>query len=342
MFASRFVTASGSFLLWLSLFAPMSAEAIKKVRNFSDYEKVDMEMTAIPPSPEDLKNSQLTVGIDIGFTEDPNSGDLNAYERAAVSLKSNLSRFVNQLDLQVVPDGQVDRAVREVGLRSESFDPDARASIAKVILADVENIAFSSEYREKGSMFTFKRDELVGCVYSGTVRGSLRVYDSFSRELSNTVVFEGRGTGFESGQCNSRAQNIDPIVDKATEDAIQAAAAGIGNELAPIGYVVGRRTHKNNSLFRVSFGESMEMENVKEVEILQIVRFKNDLTGETEIDIEVVATGEVSDQTTQNYTFVFVKNKDGAEQVRLGDMARLRYQKKCRPFDPVCFIRRGP
>jgi hypothetical protein len=116
------------------------------------------------------------------------------------------------------------------------------------------------------------------------------------------------------------------ILIDALDKVIVKAHTHLKNQFAPSGYVLEHRTYDDNHIFKVSLGKAAGATPGQKVIFIKSVPDKNPLTGVVSIEQVKVAEGEITEQITDSYSFIIIKDKEGMDKIRLGDQIKVLYK----------------
>jgi hypothetical protein len=121
-----------------------------------------------------------------------------------------------------------------------------------------------------------------------------------------------------------------PVPEKVLIDALDKvivkAHTHLKNQFAPSGYVLEHRSFDDTHIFKVSLGKASGAIPGQKVIFIKSVPDKNPLTGVVSIDQVKVAEGEVTEQMTDSYSFIIIKDREGMDKIRLGDQVKILYK----------------
>ena len=201
--------------------------------------------------------------------------------------------------------------------------PDVADYAVKVVMGVA---AWSSEYVQATS-FKGKDGKMITTPASHTHSGrsvmTVRIYAVPSLRLVQSLAVEGKYA--VSGQSTAAPQSQGGALMKAaTEGGITGQKGAMLNEFAPKGYVISRRTMGEESIFRVMLGKQTGARKCDKVQIFALKENKNPLTNTVTYDEVLRAEGSMTDSIGDGESWVRVKDKKEANQVRMGQIVRVR------------------
>lgn len=156
----------------------------------------------------------------------------------------------------------------------------------------------------------------------------VRVLDSDTGQLLETYRWEGRyGTSTE-GLTTLRPGEAQQLVRGAVKAAVEKGAWELKRTFPPKGYVMGGRTNGSDFIFKISGGKQAGMAVGQKMLLARVEHKTNPLTGKRELNETPVARGVVSSEIDSEFAWVLVKEKEQAERVQAGDLARATFEEK--------------
>lgn len=167
------------------------------------------------------------------------------------------------------------------------------------------------------------------CTTSGKVAFSLKVVQLPSLDVIKTIDQEATASSTEDsrGDCSRVSQGAaNGIVDAAIANAVQKAHTELKNQFAPAGYVVERRVHEKDNIFKTTLGATGGAKEGLPVVFVRTVSEQNALTGVASAEQVNIAEGVISDQIGAGFSFLIVSDKEKAEKVLMGDKVQVKYE----------------
>ncbi len=116
------------------------------------------------------------------------------------------------------------------------------------------------------------------------------------------------------------------LLTAALEKVIVKAHTQLKNQFAPSGYVLEHRALNDTHIFKVSLDKTAGAKAGLKVIFFKSVQDKNPLTGVVSVDQVKIAEGEITEEITDSYSYVVVKEKSGIDKIRLGDTVKVLYK----------------
>ncbi len=167
------------------------------------------------------------------------------------------------------------------------------------------------------------------CTTSGKAAFSLKIVQLPSLDVIKTIDQEATASSTQdtSYSCPALSQGAAKgIVAAAIANAVQKAHTELKNQFAPSGYVVERRTHEKDSIFKTTLGETGGAKEGLPVVIVRAVSEQNALTGVASTEQVKIADGVISDQVGAGFSFLIVSNQAMAGKILMGDKVQVKYE----------------
>lgn len=177
--------------------------------------------------------------------------------------------------------------------------------------------------------------------YSSDVSGNIKVYELPSMSVVANFEFNGKKSRSENVKTNNNLQiggliefggqkaeglnRDDGLVRNAGKDAIDDVSFDIKNFFAKKGYILEKRVLKNKAIFKISVGSADGIKTGDKFEVIGKYQIDNALTGKTEIERRIIASGEVSDKIDPKSSWVLIDDSNTINSIRLGDMVQFKY-----------------
>ena len=101
----------------------------------------------------------------------------------------------------------------------------------------------------------------------------------------------------------------------------------VKNFFAKMGYVLEKRSLKDKSIFKINLGSSDGIKQGDKFEIISKYSVNNNLTGATDVEKRIIATGKISDKIDPKTCWIIIDDKNDADLIRLGDTVKFKYEK---------------
>ena len=153
---------------------------------------------------------------------------------------------------------------------------------------------------------------------------TVRVFEMPSLRLVSSVPMDSTVTALAQPSPPTPAQAFE-LMRKATENTINDNRGEILNDFAPRGYATERRVKGDLSYIRTTLGRRTGAKTDQEVEIVRLQTSTDPLTKKASVNEAVIATGVVSDDISDDHSYVAVTDKKEAARVRKGDIVRTKF-----------------
>jgi hypothetical protein len=316
------------------------------IKNFDKYEKQFAQKTSFMPSAESLKGASPKVVV-FEFNENNNEVAKNATLGATVanSVENVLTkdRLIEMVDRSVAEKLKKEITLAEVNNKGSYKGPKV-ADYA--ISGSISNADFSSKYSAASTYFDAKAGRMVSVpakfTYKSNVSGNIKIYELPSLAVIENVEFSGANSRNENvqqkgglsfaglkigGEEVSGAQRDDGLVRSAAQNAVNNAKVSLKNIFAKKGYILEKRTFEDKTIFKITLGSQDGIKQDDEFEVMGQFEVQNDITGETEVERRIIASGKVADKIDPKTAWVVLNEKEKVSQVRIGDTVKIKYSK---------------
>ncbi len=214
------------------------------------------------------------------------------------------------------------------------------------VSGSISNAGFTGKYVSGSTYFDPKTKNMVTIPprfnYKADVSGNIKIYELPSMAVVENIDFKGNKSRSENvqqkggislgglqigGEQAKPAERDDTLVRKAGEDAVDEMIIDIKNALAHKGYVLEKRVFEKKTIFKISLGSMDGLQHGDKFEISGQYDSENAITGKVEVERRVIAQGTVTNIIDPKTSWVVVDDNNKVEQVRLGDVVKMRYKK---------------
>lgn len=168
------------------------------------------------------------------------------------------------------------------------------------------------------------------CTTSGKAAFSLKIVQLPSLDVIKTLDVDATASSTQDatwGGCSQLSQGAaNGIVSEAIGNAVRKAHTDLKNQFAPSGYIVERRKHGDDSIFKTTLGAASGAQEGLEALIVHSVTEKNALTGVETMEQVKIAEGLISDQIGSSFSYLIVSDKAKADSVMLGDKVQVLFK----------------
>lgn len=294
-----------------------------------EYKKSLMQKSKYLPSAEKMITKKTRVLI----TKFDDSANL-------IGKKANLGKVaVISVANQLLNSGSVDVIKREsnfIDLKKEL----RAAELSKELGVDTG----SAEFLITGKIFgaSFGHQYLKGRVwrdnkgrrhktpdkfqYRACSKGLLNIYKLPSMRNIKGISFNGCVTKSET--TNSRygaRERDDGLVQESIQNGISGISSGLKNRFTKIGYILEKRVNDDETIVLTTLGRKVGAKESEDVNIYSIKTTKNSITGEELKQNIKIGEGKISNQISQNSSWIVVKELDDGENIKIGDFIKIIY-----------------
>lgn len=331
-------------ILIVTLLLNSCATNIKK--NFDNYQPQFLGKTEFMPSKEELESKSPKVVV---FALDENDNLVATQSSLGQAIANNIENILAQNRLAEIVDRSANKKLKnEIALNELKGNSNYKGpKVADYAIAgSISNANFTSKYVNGSTYINPKNYQVVTTPpqyrYSSNVSGNIKIFELPSLTAIDTVEFSGnksrsenvkRKGGFSlgaiqlGGESEEGAKRDDGLVKQAASEAIKKITTKLQNIFAKSGYILEKRQLKNNTIFKISLGQLDGLKKGDNVEITGKYEVENPITEEIEIENRIIAQGKISDKIDPKTAWIVINNENNAKKIRLGDKAKLKYQK---------------
>lgn len=156
----------------------------------------------------------------------------------------------------------------------------------------------------------------------------IRVLDSDTGQLLETYRWEGRYVTSTEGLTSLQPGEAQQLIRGAVKSAVEKGSWQLKRTFPPKGYVMAGRTNGSEFIFKISGGKQAGMSTGQKVLLVRVEHKNNPLSGKRELSELPVARGVISSEIDSESAWVLVKEKEQAERVQAGDLAKVSFEEK--------------
>jgi hypothetical protein len=317
-----------------------------KISNFNSYLPQTFPRTSFMPSPEEAQGRSPKVVVfelDNGKNEVAKQADLGNSITVAVENVLTQNRLAELIDRSAAKKLKKEIALAEMN-KTGSYEGPEIANYA--VSGAIGNAGFTKKY-SSGMVLPNSTGGLTrippSFKYIADVSGNIKIYELPSMKVIENISFSGRKTKTEQvktdnnisiggiiefgGQKAEGLNRDDGLVRNAGIDAIDNISFAIKNFFAKKGFVLAKRVLKDKAIFQISVGSSSGVKAGDKFEVIGKYENFNVLTGKTEIERRVIASGKVADHINPKSAWVLIDDEESVNAIRLGDVVHFRYSR---------------
>lgn len=316
------------------------------ISNFNSYLPQVLPRTDFMPSPDlaEGKSPKIVVfELDDKSNETAKQAELGKSITVAVENVLTQNRLAELVDRSAAEKLEKEIALAEMN-KTGSYKGPRIADYA--ISGAIGNAGFAKKYSSgfvlpnKDGSFTRIPPKFT---YSTSVLGNLKVYELPSMQVVENFEFSGRKSRSEEvktdnnlsvggliefgGQKAEGLNRDDALVRSAGIEAIDDISFDIKNFFAKKAFIMEKRSLKDKSIFKISAGSLDGIKQGDKFEVIGKYEINNELTGKTEIERRIIASGVVADKIDPNSAWVLIDDEETENLIRLGDMVQFKYKR---------------
>ena len=297
--------------------------------NLAEYSQVKLESAAILPSKSELGGQKpKVVVLDIRDSGSAAARQAQAGNSVTTKLDGIISssKIVEMVDRSAASKLQEEIKLAEMNKKAAYTGPDVADF---VISGNISNASGGHRFQEaftqcdkKGNCYTYPAQ----CTYSGNLNGLIKVYEIPSLKVVNSIDISGSASSTTEGRCSSNA-DYSGLITTAGINAAASAKVKLLNFFSPKGYITEKRTKGDNAIFLAQFGTADGVKFNDNVKLYRLETSTNPLTGVTTKQEVFVGEAKVTNQITQNISWIIVDDAKIASTVKLGDYVKIEFKR---------------
>ncbi len=302
--------------------------------SLSEYIPAPLERSKYIPSKEDIKNNILPKIIIMDIDENSffvaNAANLG--KSLSTNINQGLSRAKSVNILKRVSDNTLDQEIKAAELAREIGSDVGQADY--IITGELSDVSYDYKFNEG---YYYVVDTKEGKVkkysppyinYNSCVSGNLKVLTLPRLDEVKSIQFNGCSSNSHEARTPRDAKISDnSLVRRAGANALNSAIYPLKNFFAKKGYIYEMRKDGDDMIVKTNLGiqnGAKEGENVIIYAIEENYNLLEDRTKKAEIQI---GEGTISNQITDEYSWVIVDELDEDRVIKAGDFIKIRYSK---------------
>ena len=317
-----------------------------KIPHFNSYLPQQIPRTDFMPSADlvDGKPPKIVVfELDEGANETAQQADLGKSMTVAVENVLTENRLAELVDRKIAIKLEKEIALAEMS-KTGSYKGPVVADYA--ISGAIGGAGFTKKY-SAGFIIPNRNGTFTRIVpkftYTSDVSGNIKVYELPSMKVVNSFEFSGKKSKSEEVKTNNnlsigglvefggqRVEGLnrdDNLVRNAGKEAIDNISFEIKNFFAKKGFIMEKRSLKNKVIFKISSGSADGIKVGDKFEVIGKYGIENALTGKSEVENRIIASGVVSDKVDPRSSWVLIDDQESVDLIRLGDVVQFKYKR---------------
>lgn len=336
-----------SFKIFPSLFIIVSiCSCAPTIKNFAKYQKQFLTETQFMPSEDNLEGKAPKVVVfefDEANIETAKQADLGNTIAKSVEGVLASNRLAEIVDRKSASKLQKEVQLAEMN-KTGAYKGPRIADYA--ISGAISNADYSSKYSSGSTYINPRNGQVISIppkyIYSSNVAGNIKIFELPSLQVVEAIEMKGKNVRSENVQTNgglslggikiggddvAGQSKDDGMVRKAGQDAIEEASTDIKNFFAKKGFIMEKRVFDNKTIFKINIGSIDGVKHGDKLEITSQFEVENPISGKTEIERRIIASGKVSQLIDPKSSWIILDDKDQESAIRLGDAVKLKYKK---------------
>lgn len=328
------------------LFLLTAISCAPTIKNFSSYQKQFISKSQFLPTQADLDQKQSKVVV---FAFDENENEVAKQASLGVSIANNVENILSKSRMvQLVDRSAAKKLEKEIQLaemnKTGSYKGPQVADFA--MSGSISDASFSSQYNSAQTYFDAKSKTFVNIpanyTYKSVVGGNIKIYELPSMSVVQNIDFKGIKKRVENVRQNGGlslgglqiggtqadgATRDDGLVRRAGEVAIEDVIEDIKNVLVQKGYILEKRVFEDKTIFKISLGSQNGIAHGDKFDIVGTYESENSITGKVENESRIIVSGVVADKIDPKSAWVVLDDAKKINDVRLGDVVKMKYKK---------------
>ncbi len=202
------------------------------------------------------------------------------------------------------------------------------AIMGSINSVDVEGV-FVQEHKDKNRITGKEYSVPDRCNYTATISGSIKIFSFPTVELVSSLILKKNLSKAVDTKDSKCPHNTSGLIRETAEKAIQDIISDVKNQMPPKGYVIERRVNVKDAntkyIFRLSIGTKLGLKAGDEVKIYTLETLKDQFAKKDIIAKREIATGKVTDQIGEQYSWIIIDDPVKAEKIKMGDYIKINY-----------------
>ncbi len=295
----------------------------------AEYAPAHLSTATVLPSQSELEGKKPKVVV-LAVSDTGSSAARNAKAGDAVTTKIDsiisTNKSIEVVDRSAAAKLQDEVRLIELNKKSKYSGP----AIADFVISGNISTASSGSRFTEASTYCDKKGRCyttpASCTYSGSAGGILKVYGLPGLKVVHAVDLQGSSSFSSEGYCRSN-YDANGLISQAGANAGKNAKVKLLNFFSPKGYITEKRAKGSESIFLAQFGTEDGVKFNDNVKIYTVSVSKNPLTGKESKQEVFLADAKVTNQLTQNTSWVLVEDATVASQIKLGDFVKIEYKR---------------
>lgn len=303
----------------------------------SDFHRVNIPMNNNPPTQAQLAGARTKVIVFRTEDKADLAKKMNIGEASTGAIEGYVTASAELIDRSLAKKLKSEIMLAEVKGSGSWGGPNV-ADYA--VMSDITLAKASSKFSE-GYYYKNKKGENIyvspSCSYSAKIEGNMKVYKLPSLTLVKGMKISGRKSESEDvrkgywysrqSRCDNSDTRTSGLLQHAASNAIDRERTELQNNFSAKGYITERRSGEDGDIFKITLGSDSGADKGLDVRIQREETVVNPLTKKEESEIIPLGSGEITDQVESHYAWIFVKDKDTANKLMLGDTVIIIFEK---------------
>ncbi len=300
--------------------------------NMAEYRYIPLQKAAVLPSPDEVAGKPLKVVI-----FNPESGDipLANTSRAAHTISSTLEKYMSKAGAEIIDRNLAVKLKKEIQLAEIQGTSDYTGpkisdySVSGTISSANVGSSFSEARQwqdKKGKWHTVA----ASCSFSAEISANMKIYKLPSLTYVKSINIRGTSSNSHetrNSNCPIPSNQQNSMIRRAAESAVKSNRIAFQTFFAPKAYVLERRTGQKGDIFKLTQGSKLGFNTGSSVTIYNSQKSTNPLSGEVTNEDYPVTEGLISDNVGTKHAWVIVDDKNQADNIKLGDFVKVKFQK---------------
>ncbi len=316
------------------------ASCAPTIKNFAEFEKQPILKAEYFDKKSFVQKPPKIVVLNFASGDSKIAQQANLGETLATAVENTLAsaKLVELLDRKAFKNLAEEIALNELKGEATYSGP---ASADYAVSGNIATAGFAHKYT--GSSVRVNPDGSVSSVpaqhrYTANYEGNIKIYKLPNLEVTQVIPLKGSAVRKEDavvdGLLFTKKVNTDQIVKRDDNLVRKAALSAVGSKKRALknyfsslrkGYILEKRSHKKQIIFRINLGKKDALRHGQKVRIFAKDQIINPLNDEVEIEEIEIGKAIVTNLINSKSAWIIVKDKNIAHQIKLGDYVTVKY-----------------
>lgn len=303
-----------------------------KIVNPDNYKSMNMERASVFPTAVQLENRPYKVVV---FDINDKGLTLARDAKAGTTVTRELKSQIGQTNAILLGKSGMEELKKAIDTQRTDYTNTTEVDYA--LTGRISVAKYTKEYvaakRTKAKDGTVHVSDPY-CNHGTLLQGKINIYNARTLRLAHSFAISA---GSHKNEKLERDQSLlcRDLTKKVINNYLWSnGASAVGREdvqlrnfFRPKGYVLEKRIKDNENIFRISIGNSSGVIEDQDAVFYTIKEDKDPVSGKIFQVQNKLGEGTVSNQVHEKHSWVYIKDKDVASQIKRGDIVKVVYKK---------------